>query len=148
MPRSWSQAVKACRKHPKKTSGRWCSCVVGWRYRLGVPDPVTGVIGAPKWSATFPTKELADGDQRRVRQGIADGTFTADRGQTVAEFLAGWITQKQADGLKLSTVTSYQRIIDTHLVPALGKHRLGALRPDHAQAMLNRIAAAPSVGRS
>jgi integrase len=109
---------------------------------------VTGIVGAPKWSATFPTKELADVDQRRVRQGIADGTYTADRGQTVTEFLASWIERKRTAGRKLTTVTGYQGIIDNHLVPALGRHRLGALRPDHVQGMLDRIAAAPSTGRS
>jgi integrase len=148
MPRSWSEAVKACRKHPKRANGRWCSCKVGWRYRLGVPDPVTEIVGAPKWSATFPTKDLADADQRKVRQGISEGTFTADRGQTVAEFLRSWVARKLAAGRKVSTVTGYEKLINAHLIPHLGKHRLGALRPDHVQAMLDRIAAAPSTGRS
>jgi predicted DNA-binding transcriptional regulator AlpA len=33
MPRSWSDAVKACNR-----------CRVGWRYRMGVHDPVTGAV--------------------------------------------------------------------------------------------------------
>jgi hypothetical protein len=101
MPRSWSEAVKACRSHPRKIGGRWCSCKgIGWRYRMGLPNPATGALGKPVWSRTFPTKELADADQRAVRTAIANRTFTADRGQTVAEFLADWLARKQAAGRK------------------------------------------------
>jgi integrase len=145
MPRSWSEALKACRAHPRRTGGRWCSCRVGWRYRLGLPDPVTGVVGRPKWSRTFPTKDAADADQRAVRTAIANGTFTADRGITVEVFLQDWLNRKEAAGRKTSTVVGYRRIVQNHLVPRIGRHRLGALRPAHVQAMLDAIAAAPSL---
>ena len=77
MPRSWSEAVKACDRHPCRVNGRWCSCRVSWRYRMGLPDAVTGLIGRPVWSETFPTKEAADRHQRETRQAIADRSFTA-----------------------------------------------------------------------
>jgi integrase len=139
VPRSWSEAQKACRQHPKGVRGRSCSCRVGWRYRMGLPDPVTGLTGKPKWSRTFPTKEAADGDQRAVRTAIAEGTFTSDRGKTVEEYLTEWITRKEAAGRKRTTVVGYRSIIDNHLVPKLGRHRLGGLRPDHVQAMIDEL---------
>lgn len=145
MPRSWSEAVKACRRHPKGIRGRACSCRVGWRYRMGVPDPESGLVGKPKWSPTFPTKEAADAHQREVRTAIANKTFTSDRGITVAEFLQDWLNRKEAQGKKLSTIVGYRGIVANHLEPRIGRHRLGALRPGHVQAMLDAIAKAPSL---
>lgn len=145
MPRSWSEAVKACRKHPRKgANGRWCSCRVGWRYRLGMPDPVTGRTGRPEWSTTFPTKQAADAHQRETRQAIAERTFVRDRGATVGEYLASWLARRERDGLKPATIAGYRGVVDNHLIPSLGAHRLGDLRPDHVQGMLDRIAASPS----
>ena len=138
MPRSWSEAVKSCRRHPAKVTGkdggrRWCSCKgASWRYRLGVPDPVTGIVGKPKWSPSFPTKEAADDHQLAIRQAIRDKTFTADRGQTVETFLRSWLAGKEKAGRKVTTTTGYRKIIDTHLAPGLGKHRLGNSRRPRA----------------
>lgn len=140
MPRAWSKAVKNCRKHPTGVRGRACSCKgPGWRYRMGVPDPTTGTVGRPQWSRSFPTAEAADIDQRDLRTRIANGTYTADRGVTVGEFLQQWIARKEAAGRKVTTTVGYRSIVDTHLVPMLGRHRLGSLRPDHVQAMIDGL---------
>lgn len=147
MPRSWSEAVKACKRHPRKVNGRWCSCRTGWRYRLGLPDPVTGLIGKPEWSVYFPTKEAADRHQREVRQAIADRTFVRDRGMTVGEYLTSWLDTKRGAGLKRSTLSGYEGVIENHLVPQLGRHRLGDLRPDHVQALVDGLGRAPSQKR-
>lgn len=79
MPRSRSDAVKACNKHPRKVNGRWCKCRTGWRYRMGLPDPVTGIVGRPECSTVFPTKEAADAHQRETRQAITDQLIFRDR---------------------------------------------------------------------
>lgn len=140
--------MKSCRDHPKKMNGRWCSCRSGWRYRMGLPDPTTGRVGKPEWSTTFPTKGAADDHQREVRTAIANNSFTADRGLTVATFLLEWIARKEAAGRKTSTVVGYRSIIDNHLVPNLGKHRLGTLRPDHVQSMIDVLGSRPSTRRA
>jgi len=111
---------------------------------MGLPDPVTGHVGRPEWSKAFPTKDAADAHQRELRTRIANNTYTADRGMTVGEFLLEWIARKEAAERKTSTLVSYRSIITYHLVPNLGAHRLGALRPDHVQAMIDKIAKTPS----
>ena len=98
MPRSWSEAVKACDRHPRRVNGRWCSCRVGWRYRMGLPDAVTGRVGKAVWSETFPTKEAADRHQRETRQAIADRSFVQDRGMTVAELLDDFMKRRRQSG--------------------------------------------------
>lgn len=148
MPRSWSEARKACRRHPDGRVGdRACPCRVGWRYRMGTPDPVTGRVGKPQWSQTFPTKRAADDDQTRVRKAIAEGTFTHDQGMTVGEHLDDWLARKTAAGRKLTTIEGYRTIIEARLKPAVGHHRLGRFTQHHAQAMLDRFAAEPSQGK-
>ena len=111
---------------------------------MGVPDPITGHVGKPEWSPVFPDPESADAHQRDLRTRIANSTFTADRGTTVGEFLEEWIARKESSGRKTSTLTGYRSIVNTHLVPNIGKHRLGALRPDHVQAMIDKIAKMPA----
>jgi integrase len=135
--------VKACRQHPGKLNARWCSCRVGWRYRLALPDPVTGQRGRPQWSETFPTKDAADRDQRDVRKAIDEGTYTHDRGMTLDEYLREWLAGRERAGLKATTLSGYRDVIELYLVPTLGKHRAGALRPAHVQAMLDQLAQAP-----
>jgi integrase len=146
MPRAWSDAVKACRQHPRKGANkRWCSCKVGWRYRMGMPDPETGRLGKPEWSQTFPTRDAADEHQRATRKAIVDRTFTRDRGATVETFLRDWVTRKETAGKKPTTVNGYRSVVENRLIPALGRHRLGDLRPTHVQAMIDRVAEAPSL---
>lgn len=140
MPKAWSDAVKVCKRHPRKVHGRWCSCRTGWRYRLGLPDEVTGILGRPEWSQNFPTKEAADRHQRETRNAIADKSFVRDRGMTVGEYLTAWLERKRTVGRKATTISGYEGVIRNHLEPLLGRHRLGDLRPDHVQAMLDRLA--------
>ncbi|GLY31993.1 tyrosine-type recombinase/integrase [Kineosporia sp. NBRC 101731] len=145
MPRAWSEAKKDCSRHPKKDKrGRWCSCPVGWRYRMGLPDPATGLLGKPQWSETFPTRELADQDQRDKRTAISDGTYAHDRGLTLAQFLEQWIAGLRAtafdpgdpervEGLRPNTVNGYENQLAIHVIPYIGHVRLGQLRPHHIQ---------------
>jgi hypothetical protein len=63
---------------------------------------------------------------------------------TVAQFLQDWLDRKSRLR-KASTLSGYRGVIESHLVPALGRHRLTDLRPSHVQGMLDRIAVARSL---
>ena len=152
MPRSWSEAVKACKQHPSGLAGkdgkrRACSCKVGWRYRMGVPDPITGRTGKPEWSQTFPTKQAADNHQIETRKAIAEGTYTNDRGKTLAMHLPEWLERLEVKGRKASTVTNYRRLVEVRIIPELGHHRLGRLTQHHVQAWLDKVAREPQMGK-
>jgi integrase len=88
----------------------------------------------------FPTKDAADRHQRNTRTAIENQTFSHDRGVTVAEWLEEWVTRKETSGRKVTTTVGYRSIIDHRLTPMIGKHRIGNLRPNHVQAMLDQIA--------
>lgn len=148
MPRSWSEAVKACTLHPmgvERPNGerRACSCTVGWRYRMGRPDPLTGRMSRPQWSARFPTKGAADADQRAVRQAITEGRYAADGGRTVEVWLREWIPRKAKAGRKASTVEGYRRDAETWIIPLIGGVRLDRLTRIQVQGMLDEIARSP-----
>ena len=145
MPRSWSEARKNCPRHPTKDKrGRWCRCEgPGWRYRISTPNPVTGLLGKPQWSKSFPNKEKADADQVETRKRIKDGTYSHDRGQTVGEYLTAWLAARAAEGIAPTTFANYASAINAHLIPNLGSIRLGQLRTHHIQAMVTAISTAP-----
>lgn len=48
---------------------------------------------------------------------------------TVAAFLASWLEDVAKPSLRARTFESYVMIVNHHLIPALGKHRLAALTP-------------------
>jgi integrase len=56
---------------------------------------------------------------------------------TVGAYLAQWLEESAKPKLKPSTYRSYEQLIRVHLVPALGKHKLRKLGPQHVQAFLN-----------
>ena len=145
MGRNWSEAQKVCRDHLAKVDGRWCRCKgKSWRYRMGFPDAETGAIGVPRWSPTYPDKETADAEQRKLRQAIADGRYRPDRGLTLGAWLDQWIDRKQTEGRSPLTIVGYRQITETWLKPTLGRHRLSGLAPHHVQALIDRAAKSPS----
>lgn len=65
----------------------------------------------------------------------ADGTLVVGGGLTVEGWLRHWFDKIATASLKPQTIRGYRGYIDVHLIPALGKHRLSELRPDHIRAM-------------
>ena len=53
---------------------------------------------------------------------------------TVAEYLRHWLRDGAAQRVAPSTLERYRQIVEQHLVPALGGHRLRELRPQHIDA--------------
>lgn len=70
---------------------------------------------------------------------------TADR--SVSMFLDEWLEQMVEPTKSPSTYSTYRSMIETHIKPAIGKHRLSKLNQQHIQAMLNRIDASPSTAK-
>jgi integrase len=61
---------------------------------------------------------------------------------TVAAFLEQWMEQVVIPTTTPGTAGTYRSIIDKHLVPAIGTHKLDKLSQQHVQAMLNAKLAA------
>jgi len=69
--------------------------------------------------------------QNSVRQ----GAWTDSASVTVKDFLERYRSDVVAHTLRPKTQETYNIIISNHLIPALGKVRLAALRPDHLQSL-------------
>jgi integrase len=75
--------------------------------------------------------------QREHDQGV---DLTADR-TTVADYLQHWLDTVVKQRNKERTLISYTDTVRRHIVPAIGRHRLDKLRPEHVQAMIGAIQA-------
>jgi len=58
---------------------------------------------------------------------------TAGRQPTVADWLAYFVDTIAARKVRPPTLQSYRWLVDTHLVPRLGHHRLDRLHPEHVE---------------
>ena len=58
---------------------------------------------------------------------------TAGRQPTVADWLAYFVDTIAARKVRPRTLQSYRWLVDTHLVPRLGHHRLDRLQPEHVE---------------
>jgi len=58
---------------------------------------------------------------------------TAGRQPTVADWLAYFVDIIAARKVRPRTLQSYRWLVDTHLVPRLGHHRLDRLQPEHVE---------------
>jgi integrase len=88
----------------------------------------------------FATKAEAEAALAELVDQAAKGVATFDGRQSVGVFLVQWIDEKEANGLRRTTVISYRQHIKQYFVPAFGNVRLKDLRPAHVEAMLADIA--------
>ncbi len=73
----------------------------------------------------------------RLRRNHQIGVDLSAKPRTLAEWLEDWLTTvKDCDGTRPTTVARYRSVIDHHLKPGLGWHRLDRLTPRDVQAFL------------
>lgn len=73
-----------------------------------------------------------------LRREHAAGVDTVGGQQTLATFLARWL-ETIAETCSPKTHADYARLVQAYIVPAIGRHRLAALTPDHVQVMLRQM---------
>lgn len=76
------------------------------------------------------------------------GLPVAAKSQTVQQFLESWLQDVVLPNERPTTYESYASVIRTHLVPALGRHKLEKLTAQHIQKMLNERKEAGLSGRT
>lgn len=79
---------------------------------------------------------------RAAQRAREDGLNLSAKRQTVATYLDDWLENTARPSLRSSTHASYESYIRVHIKPAIGRHQLSALTPQHVQAFLNSRAAA------
>ena len=87
-------------------------------------------------SQTFTLKGDAEWWLRQAKRGSIP-----DVDVTVGEYLERWLRGKR--DIRPSTKALYQSHVRVHLVPTLGHHRLGELRPDHIERFVDGLTVSP-----
>ncbi|WP_331949053.1 tyrosine-type recombinase/integrase [Pengzhenrongella sp.] len=71
---------------------------------------------------------------RALERAREDGNVLGvDQNWTVAQWLTHWVENIAAPSVRPSTLSGYRVAVNIHLIPALGAHRLIALRPEHLE---------------
>ncbi len=109
----------------QRQDGRWCAQVMVGYKTDGKPDRRT-VYGKTRAECQGKLDEL----RKRASAGVlADRDKERD---TVAAFLTRWLETTRTS-VRPKTHKAYGEFVRLHLIPALGRHKLSALKPDHVQ---------------
>jgi integrase len=112
----------------QRADGRWVA-VIDLGYVAGKRKRKTFYRKTRKEAAAKLNEELAN---------LRKGGIVASSDTTVESFLRMWLEQSVQGHKAPRTVESYTSMIERHIIPELGRHRIGKLDQSHVQVMLNR----------
>ena len=112
--------------HQRDSDGRWVA-VVNLGYRDGKR--------ARKYLYGRTRVEVA-AKLRQAQRDQDDGQDLGAPRQTVRQFLESWLEDVVKPAKAPKTYVSYEEIVRLHAVPALGRHPLDKLAPQHVSALL------------
>lgn len=69
------------------------------------------------------------------------GALVVTANHTVAQYLETWLAEVVTPSVRPSTLARYRQIVTLHLIPAIGRHRLGKLSPQHLSACYRQLSA-------
>jgi integrase len=84
------------------------------------------------------TKQEVKEKLKKAQTQLEQGTLVTAKQQSVASYLAYWLTIKRPN-VRASTAVSYRGIINNHIVPHIGYIKLQKLTGDHIQALYSTL---------
>lgn len=108
-------------------------------------DPTTGQRRRVKVRAK--TKREAVQKMRAGQDRLSTSGAVAEPSVTLERFLRSWTADVLPHRVAFATVAKYRSLIDRHLIPAIGRHRLRDLTLEHVDRFL-RAKAATGLSRS
>jgi len=87
---------------------------------------------------SFDTERQAEEALARWAVAKADGTIVATDGQTFEAFLTHWLNVSKRNRVEDTTLSSYQDMIRTHIIPGLGSIPLQKLRRSRSSSSWRR----------
>ena len=102
-----------------------------------------GYVGGKRKRQTFyrKTRKEAAAKLNEELANLHKGGAVTSSDTTIEVFLRMWLEESVRGHSAPSTVESYTGMIETHIIPELGRYRIGKLDQSHVQSMLNRKAA-------
>lgn len=83
------------------------------------------------------TREEAARKLRDIQAKIDRGEFVEPSALTVGQWLNVWLKEYAAPAVRPSTLAAHTGVVNSHLIPALGKVKLQGLRAEHIQSYVN-----------
>lgn len=105
------------------------------RFVIVIPekDPITHKR-KQHWITVKGTREDADARLAKEMNAIYTGAFDKPAKLTLGEWLEVWLRDYAAPNVRATTLRGYTGWIRGHIIPAIGRVALSALRPDHVRA--------------
>lgn len=103
----------------------------GYSYAIRIPDSITGKTKL-KMVGGFSTEQAAKVARAKALIAISSGHYVEPSKVTVEDFLNEWFSS-HSHSLKPTTIQSYRKMINSYLVPNIGKIPISQLRPTHVQ---------------
>jgi len=101
-------------------------------------DPITGKERR-RWYAAGPRKADSERMVTDLVKRRNDGDYRAPEKQTLGDYLTAKWLPAQRSQLRASTYHSYERTIDLHVVPTLGKVEMSRLAPEDLDALYAKL---------
>jgi len=86
------------------------------------------------WKSTKGTKKDAEALLARMLTELEDGVYIEPNNITVSKYLTKWLASIDAT-LSAKTYERYEEIINKHLIPNIGHHKLNKLQPLHIESL-------------
>lgn len=107
--------------HVRKRGKKWCFVIDAGR------DPITNKRDQRWFSGYEKEKEAEVAMIAKIKE-INDGMYVEDSKETLGEFMTNWLLNKKHQ-VRPGSWKSYAWLINTHLIPHLGKVRIQKLKP-------------------
>lgn len=115
--------------YQRESDGKWCASVdLGYINGKRTRKVIYGKT----------RKEVAE-KLKALHRDQAAGVNIAPQQQTVQQFLEHWLEQTVKRTNRPRTYVKYAEDVRHHIIPAIGRHHLAKLTPDHVQRMLNDL---------
>jgi integrase len=94
------------------------------------------VPGDPRYKSVYARTEREAANRRTERLAeIARGGYASGGRQRLADYSRRWLDEVAAVSVGPVTHEQYERILRLHVLPALGRIKLGDIRPGHVQSL-------------
>lgn len=92
-----------------------------------------------KWHGSYRTRKEAEAAIARIVCDLITGTYTAPSGVTFSVWVRDRWLVAMASQVKLSTLDSYRRNMELHVLPSLGRRPLCAITAGHLNALYGEL---------
>ena len=108
----------------------------GWQININYTDPKTGKRKR-KTKVINDTKPVAESKMADMIKKRDKGTLIRNNNFIFKEWLNEWLKDKKPD-VEYNTYRNYESIIQTHVIPALGKLNLQEIKPYHIKQYITK----------